>query len=169
MSEHIEVSTVICHIWSDIVYLCIETLKLYCWQYIPWIAVRFECHPYLWLFARNCSSGEALRKCITLFPNLSAIYVVQFAWVLPCWTQFRENPLHTHRICEVQTELQSAVTMDQVRLLCSAATTVTVVTQTCRLFFLSATEELLERVLTLRHIVAMLLASQSLEYIVLTF
>ena len=25
MSEHIEVSTVICHIWSDIVFLCIET------------------------------------------------------------------------------------------------------------------------------------------------
>ena len=25
MSEHIEVSAVICHIWSDIVFLCIET------------------------------------------------------------------------------------------------------------------------------------------------
>ena len=46
--------------------------------------------------------------------------------------------------------------MDRARLSYSTATTVTVVTETCRLFFLSATEELLERVLTLCHFVAIL-------------
>ena len=46
---------------------------------VPRIAVPFERHPYSWLFARNCSSGEGLRKRVTLFPDLSVIYVVQFA------------------------------------------------------------------------------------------
>ena len=75
MSEHIEVSTVISHIWSDIVFLCIA--------------------------------------------------------------------------------------MDRAHPSYSAATTMTVVTETCCLFFLSATEESLEHVLTLCRFVAMLLASQS--------
>ena len=44
--------------------------------------------------------------------------------------QFRENPLITHRIRDVQTELQSAVMMDRARLSYSAATTVTVATET---------------------------------------
>ena len=55
--------------------------------------------------------------------------------------------------------------MDRARPSCSAATTVTVATEACRLFFLLATEESLERVLTLCRFVAMLLASQSLEHI----
>ena len=59
--------------------------------------------------------------------------------------------------------------MDRARLLYSAAMTVTVATETCRLFFLSATEELLERVFTLCCFAAMLLASQSLKHIVFTF
>ena len=42
-----------------------------------------------------------------------------------------------------------------------------VATETCRLFFLSATEESLELVLTLYRFVAMLQASQLLEYVVL--
>ena len=84
MSEHIEVSTVICHIWSDIVF-CVNhnadnTYKKTNNNRLPRIAVPFERHPYSRLsFARNCSSGEGLRKRVTLFPNLSAIYVVQFA------------------------------------------------------------------------------------------
>ena len=56
--------------------------------------------------------------------------------------------------------------MDQAHPSCSAATTVTVETETCRLLFLSATEESFERVLTLCRFVAMLLASQPLEHIV---
>ena len=52
--------------------------------------------------------------------------------------------------------------MDRARPSYSAATT-------CHLFILSATEESLERVLTLCRFVAMLLASQTLERIVLTF
>ena len=40
-------------------------------QQLPRIAVPFECHPYSWLFAKNCSSGKGLRKRVTLFPNLS--------------------------------------------------------------------------------------------------
>ena len=56
--------------------------------------------------------------------------------------------------------------MDRARPSYNAATTVTVATETCRLFFLSATEESLERVLILCRFVAMLLASQSLEHIV---
>ena len=80
-----------------------------------------------------------------------------------------ESPLHTHGIRDIQMELQFMVTMDRARPSYSAATTVTVVTETCRLFFLSATEEPLERVLTLCCFVAMLLASQSLEHVVLTF
>ena len=59
--------------------------------------------------------------------------------------------------------------MDRARPLYSAAMTVTVATETCHLFFLSATEESLEHVLTLCHFVAMLRASQSLKHIVLTF
>ena len=55
--------------------------------------------------------------------------------------------------------------MDCGRLSYSTATTVTVVTETFRLFFLLAMEESLERVLTLCRFVAMLLASQSLEHI----
>ena len=73
--------------------------------------------------------------------------------------------LCTHGISNVQTELQSTVTMDRARPSYSAATTVTVETETCCLFFLSATEESLQRVLiTLCCFVAMLLASQSLEH-----
>ena len=78
---------------------------------------------------------------------------------------FVKTPLRTHRIRDVQMELQSAVTIDCARPSYSAATTVTVATETCRLFFLSATEESLERVLTLCHFVGMLLASQSLEHL----
>ena len=59
--------------------------------------------------------------------------------------------------------------MDRAHPSYSTAMTVTVATETCRLFFLSATEESLERVLTLCCFVAMLLASQSLEHIVLMF
>ena len=88
-----------------------------------------------------------------------------------------ESSLSTHSFVktryvptEYMTELQSAVTMDRARPSYSAATTVTVETETCRLFFLSATEESLERVLTLCLFVAMpRLASQSLEHIVPTF
>ena len=57
--------------------------------------------------------------------------------------------------------------MDRARPSYSAATTVTVATETCHLFFLSATDESLELVLTLCHFIAMLRASQSLEYVVL--
>ena len=60
------------------------------------------------------------------------------------------------------------VTMDHAHPSYSAAMTVTVTTETCHLFFLSATEESLERVLTLCRFVVMLRASQ-LEYVVLTF
>ena len=59
--------------------------------------------------------------------------------------------------------------MDRARPSYSTATTVTVATETCHLFFLSATEELLELVLTLCCFVAKFRASQLLEYVVLTF
>ena len=49
--------------------------------------------------------------------------------------------------------VQSAVMMDRARPSYSAATTVTVASETCRLFLLSATEELLARVLTLCRVV----------------
>ena len=52
------------------------------------------------------------------------------------------------------------LTMDSAHPLYSTATTVTVATETCRLFLLSATtEESLKRVLTLCRFIAMLLAS----------
>ena len=57
--------------------------------------------------------------------------------------------------------------MDRARPSYSAATAVTVATESCRLFFLSVMEELLELVLALCRFVAMLRASQSLEYIAL--
>ena len=38
------------------------------------IAVPFERHPYSWLFARNCSSGEGLRKRVTLFRETRYVY-----------------------------------------------------------------------------------------------
>ena len=44
---------------------------------LPRIAVPFERHLYSWLFIRNCSSGEGLCKCVTLFQDLSVICVVQ--------------------------------------------------------------------------------------------
>ena len=78
-----EVCTVICHIWLDIVFLCIETYidntcKKTNNNRLPRIVVPFERHPYSWLFARNCSSGAGLCNRVTLFLNLSVIYVVQF-------------------------------------------------------------------------------------------
>ena len=59
--------------------------------------------------------------------------------------------------------------MDHARPSYNTVTTVTVATETCRLFFLSATEQSLERVLTLCRFVAILQASQLLEHFVLTF
>ena len=97
------------------------------------------------------ASQRNLRRAVCLNPPL----LNRVSW----------NPLRIHGIRDVQTEVQSAVTMDRARPSCSAATTVTVATETCRLFFLLATEESLERVLTLCRFVAMLLASQSLEHI----
>ena len=82
---------------------------------------------------------------------------------------FCENPLRTHGIRDIQTELQSTVMIDRAHPSYSAATTVTVATETCRLFLLSAMEESLECVLTFCCFVAMLLALQSLKHIVLAF
>ena len=77
MSEHIEVSTVICHIWSDIVFLCIEIIILTIHTrklIITDLKFRLNVIRICGFYARNCSSGDGLRKCVTLFPNLRAIY-----------------------------------------------------------------------------------------------
>ena len=64
---------------------------------------------------------------------------------------------------------KDGLTMDHARPSYSRAMTVTVATETCRLFLLSAMEESLELVLALCRFIAMLRASQSLEYVALTF
>ena len=130
MSEHVEVSTVICHI------LCIENIKIVILTMhtrkqindrLPRIAVLFQRHLYfhqelfIWRgLTQTCYFISESRR------NLRESFLAEHSFM-------KTVTLHTHGIHDIQTELQFMVTMDCTHPSYSAATTVTVETETCRL------------------------------------